>query len=199
MIGQRVLAARLREPADELVLGLVRPQIDVQLGIAVERDDVAQMRRKRIDRAAFDAVARDDGLAALDAIAGLEQRVLQRLTGEALAENIAPRNGESAVGRTQRRNRYALLSEDARPVTVGAKPRPACTAERQERRSRPHGLTLASRFERQRIAVPSQPMMAQAELDALPIEPREPGAQQRRSLHRFRKHPAARPDERFRA
>ena len=55
-----------------------------------------------------------------------------RLSGIAIAHMFAPRHIESAVGRTERGDRYAELFELFYPVTIGAEFCPTSAAKRKD-------------------------------------------------------------------
>ena len=123
---------------------------------------------------------------------------LQRLALEAFAKHVGPVGDEAAIRRPQRRDGDAGLCQNIGPAAVRTEPRPACAAERQD-----HGIGMEraiapfGRIEQDiAMLVPADPMVPQLEFDAAVAEPPQPGAQQRRSLERFREHAAARSDER---
>ena len=123
---------------------------------------------------------------------------LQRLALEAFAKHVGPVGDEAAVRRPQRRDGDAGLRQNIDPAAIGAEPRPARAAERQhhgigmERVTRPSGVSNRT------SPRSSQPIQWCRSLNSTPrvAEPPQPGAQQRRGLERFRKHAAARSDER---
>ncbi len=84
VIGARVLALR----AGETRLAIcccerVGAEIDIEGDRVRGREGFAQHGRQRVDRTAFDAVARDHGIAARGVPAETERDVLERLAGEA--------------------------------------------------------------------------------------------------------------------
>ena len=127
-----------------------------------------------------------------------ERHSLQGLALEALAKMLRPGDRKAHVGWKERRNRNAAIGKEADPPAVRAELRPARPAERQDcrrsaaaaRRSGP-GLSNTSR------PSPSKPIKRcrRAKRTPRPSKPRQPGAQERRCLHRHREDPSARPDE----
>ena len=117
---------------------------------------------------------------------------------EAAAKYLRPGREKPAVGRLQRHDPDAGRAQHIDPIARGAELRPAGAAERQDGGVGLGGHAAVRRRERERPRiVPAGPSMPQLEGDARRIEAPQPGAQQRRGLHGFRKHPAARADERF--
>ena len=169
----------------------------MQLRYALGVDGVAQAGRQRVDGPAFDAAGRHQRFAAHGSVAARQRHALQRLALEAAAERLRPCNEEAAIGRPQRRHADALGGQQRRPVAGRAEPRPARAAERQHGRVGGDDLVPVRRDEYQTSGrVPSAPAAARAEGDAGAGEARQPGAQQRRGFHRFRKNAAAGADER---
>jgi hypothetical protein len=194
---ERLLAARPAERSCELLLRHLGPQIDDQLRLARLLNRLAQMLGQSINRAAFDAVMRDHGLAA-DGLAVMRQRdSLERLAGEALPEDIRPLNGETAIGRTQRSDIDLLFLENIRPSAIGTELRPARAAKRKHRHVRRMRNVFPIRpSENQRaVSVPALPAIAQPERDAARIKPPQPGAQQWRGFHVLWKNAPAGADE----
>ena len=60
---ERLLAARRGQPALELGRSDIGTQIDVEHGFATRGDRLAQRPRQRVNGAALEPAARDDGLA----------------------------------------------------------------------------------------------------------------------------------------
>ncbi|CEG08319.1 hypothetical protein BN961_01733 [Afipia felis] len=157
---------------------------------------LSQCRRQRIDAAAFDAVLRDDDLAARCARLIAERHVLERLAFEPLPKRLAPCDAETGIRRFQFADRDPLRRQDVAPVAIRSQPRPACAAECEDRRARLHALLALRRLETQRtILVPAKPSMTKREPHAKTFQPRQPCAQQRRGLEGFGKDPPARADE----
>ena len=98
---------------------------------------------------------------------------LQRLAGEAVAEQLRPGDREAAVGRPQRRDGDAGCASGVDPAAVGAKPRPAGAAQRQHGGVGRDRNAALRRLEEQRAAVvPAGPAVPQLERDARRGEPR---------------------------
>ena len=86
MARHRLLAARHRKPLSQVGNGQIGPQVDVQHGLALRRDGVAQRRRQRVDRPALDARRGDDGLAAHPLAGERERDALERMALKSLAK-----------------------------------------------------------------------------------------------------------------
>ena len=180
---------------------MIRQQIDQKHRPARVEDAFAQRRRQRINRAAFDAMARDHAFAAqrsarraFDPESGRLEWVTRPLRDEALA----PSSLETAVAWQQGRHRYAAPFQDWHPGAVRAQARPAAAAQRKDRRVRPDMLQPHRGLERQlaRIA-PAEPPVSHMKAHARRAQPVNPGTQQGGGLHFAREHPTGASHERF--
>ncbi len=113
------------------------------------------------------------------------------VAGEAVAQMRRPVHQEAAVRRPERGDR---AGEVPGPGGVGAELWPGGAPTRQHGHVRPLGLPGVEA--ESAIRVPSRPAMPSMQLHAQIAETAQPGPQQRRSLHRGRKHPPAGSDER---
>ena len=162
------------------------------------RQRLAQFRRQRVDRAAFDAAAGNNGLAPRGVRAKAQRNALERLAFKTVAENFGPGDGEAAIGRPKPGDVDAFRSERLDPRPVRPQPRPACAAKREHGGADVDGALPVGCLKQQATAiVPSNPAMAQRELHAHRIQPPQPRPQQRRRLECLRKHPAAGADKGF--
>lgn len=106
-----------------------------------------------------------------------------------------PVDAKSSIRRLERRQRDAFGGKRPGPSPVRPEPRPACAAERQDGGACGHPDRPVRRGEKRPGPVPALPAPAGAEADAAPRQPPRPGTQQRRGLHRHRKHPPGRAGE----
>ena len=134
-VRERLLAARRRQPRDQIARVEIGPQRDVQCRLPRCAIASRNRRRQRIDRAALDAGARDDGLAAhgvrserqRDALSGWPSKRSRKISDQATVKpQLAGRSGDIVD---------ALRGERFHPCAIRAKPRPACAAERQHGRA----------------------------------------------------------------
>nr|GEU28576.1 hypothetical protein [Tanacetum cinerariifolium] len=201
--GQRTGAARARHFLGHALLRPVGQQVEVNGGVAVGRDLVAQRSRQRVDQAAFHPAGRDHELALFAQrlpvrAGGRDGDRRQGLARVAAAEMRAPIDVEAAVGRNQGSDVHAALRQQRNPGAVRPQPRPAAAAQGQHHGIRPHQHVAVRAGERQRaVAAPAGPPVAHVEAHAVLAQAVQPGAQQRRGLHIGRKHPAGRAHERF--
>ena len=129
----------------------------------------------------------------------VEGMAWQEYAFQRMAEHRAhmrrPGHAQPGIGGPERCKVDAARREDPGPGPVRAEPRPAGAAERQDRDAGlEHSFTLR-RLEAQRRSRPARPAPAGPPRDPETIEPRQPGAQERRGLHRHREHPARRAGE----
>src|ERR1044072_7608390 len=109
---------------------------------------------------------------------------------------LRPIGKETHIRWLERRDGNAGTVEYGGPAAIRSKPRPACAAEREDRRVGGNGRHAVRRGERQASAfVPAAPRMPECEPDPRGIEPAQPRAQQWGGLHRLRKYAAARSDK----
>ena len=214
--GQRPRAARPRQFARHPIQAARGQQVQMQGGAAMGFDGVAQLRRRRIDQAAFDAVGRDDELPRLTPGRAIrapqfDGHRFQRVAGKACGEVLAPagasrrvprRDLETAVRRAQGRQLDAGLLQPWHPGAVRAQPRPAGTTECEHQHVGAHAGFALGRAEAQQPRprgvgrrLPAQPAVAHVELHTLGTQPVQPGTQQGRGLHLLREHPPRAADE----
>ena len=175
-------------------------RLNIPSGTAVRFDTVAQGRRQGVNQAALDAVGGDHRLTGAQrrVVAGHAHRhALEGLARMAAAEMFAPaapvrrprRGGDkAAVGRTQGRHVRPPRRQQRHPRAVRTQPRPARAAQSQH-----HGVgtdvALALRRGKAQgaVRVPAQPAVAHMHPHAGFAQALQPGTQQRRRLHAFRK------------
>ena len=171
-VRERLLAARRAEPAHRRLV--------VHVGHADRRsvsaspvciDRLAQQRRQRIDRAAFQSAARDHGFAA-HALAAKRQR------DRASAAGLRSGRGRWSDHATTKPQFAGLQRRDRRcpsrarisdPAAIGAEPRPACAAERQHRRIRRRHATAPSGVSNSSAPSSSQPVQRCRSANCTPI------------------------------
>src|SRR5262245_2682330 len=125
---------RLREFARESLRGPVRHEVDVNGRETGRRNQLAQLRRQRINQTAFDTGFRNNEFAsvwwaALTTVQYRHSNGFYRLARE--TASIAPRDIESTVGTAQRCDLNAFILQQRNPSTVGTQFRPACAAKRK--------------------------------------------------------------------
>ena len=116
---------------------------------------------------------------------------------EAAAHDLGPGIGEAHIGRPQGRDGDAAPGQQADPGPVRTEPRPAPAAERQDGGVgiRPHRLAGRIGEGENAVVVKTLPAVAQGEADTEGLEPRQPGAQERRGLEGLGEHAPARSHE----
>ena len=113
---------------------------------------------------------------------------LQRLTGEPFAKQRRPGDVEADVGGSKRRRRRI---QPRGPGAVRTQARPAGAAQGQNHGAGPFQPLAVRRLERQRSVPPSDPARAGADINPQRLQPRQPGAQKGRRLHRLGEDPPA--------
>ena len=165
-------------------------------GLAAAQDFIADQAGSGIDQAAFHARFGDHKLALLAKhlalrILGVQSHGFDGLPRKLAAQMRAPRRLQikAAVRWQQGLNLHARGLQPRHPSAVRPELFPARAAQRQDSRIGFHqALPLKMRKLQAAIFIPSQPAMPRMKSHALAAKPRQPSAQQRRSLHVFRKH-----------
>ncbi len=195
IIRKRVLAARVLQSPGCVVPGHVRQKVDRQHRLARFFDGIAQTRRQRIDRAAFQTVARNDDFAPYRLAAERQGDALQRHPLETAAKELATIRPEIRNWPVAGRDTTTpLRAQNLHPAAVRTEPWPACAAERQHRRIRSRQASRRPRVSNTSAPSSSHPVQRCRGAIVTPecVQPPQPGAQQGRGLHGFRKHPSAR-------
>ena len=156
---------------------------------------LAQALRKRIDQAAFDAIAADDHFTA--PCFGVPVHVrhrhgdgFQRAARKLVTHVRRPVDVEAAVGTLQWRHRNAACLQPGHPGAIRAQLRPAAATQGQH-----SGLGLQMNLlarvlkAHAAVLVPTQPAVARVHANALATQSVHPGAKQGGGLHFGRKHP----------
>ena len=182
-VGRGLVGRLLGDLRGQLVGAGVGPEVDPETGRPVLRNGLAERRRQGVDRTALQPVAGDHRLAPHPDPAEGDRHAFQRLALEAVAEHLAPGHVEAAVGGAQRAHRHAIGGEDRGPGSVGAEPGPAGAAKGQDRGVGLGGHLTVRRGEAQApLRIPTLPVVAGAQLNALTSQPGKPGAEQGRRL-----------------
>ena len=145
---------------------------------------VAQQVGERVDAAALDAAGGDDELAGDGGAAGGEAHGLDR-RAEVAGHRRRPGDAEADVRGPERRELDALGGEDRRPGAVRAEARPGAR-RRAPAPSRTASTARGPSGVAKRAAPSCQPSQRQRGRSATPCASsrRDPGAQERRGLHR---------------
>ena len=163
---------------------------EVRQQVHMQRRAIAHRGRDGVDAAAFDPLARDDPFPARGHSPRDQADSLHRLAED--RHHVGrPVDGESAIRGPER----CHVSHVIRPFSVRSQPRPACAAAGQDRDVGGQDRAAVGRVEPQVAPRPPLPGPAGAKGDAPCGQPCQPGAQQRRRLHRHRKQPAGRSGE----
>ena len=204
--GERLSALRRKVEIDCLPRGDVEPAFEVLGPMSGAARCAAWPRRcvaiasrsgsgQRIDRAAFETRLGDDRLAAHDVIAERQGDALQRLAGMTF-EMIRPGDQKPQLDGLSGAIATPACVSASGPSAVGAKPRPARTAERQHGRVSVDRDRAVRRRKRQAPRlVPSGPVMPQRKPHAGRVEPRSHARNSGEAFMATRKHPPARSDE----
>ena len=137
----------------------------------VRFDGIAQRRRQRVDQAALDAMFGHHELAATRDAAERRGHRLDRLAGELVAEERAPRHVEAAVGRPERRHGNARALQHGHPGAVGTELGPTAAAERQH-----HRIGAHRQFRRSRLRSAVRPLRSSPASDGAHGTSRRPRA-----------------------
>src|SRR6202020_82277 len=153
---------------------------------------------ERVDRAAFEAGARDHRLAA-NAHPGVRKRyIFEGGAGEGLPYLRRPVDEEAAIGGLQRRNRDSLRAKSVNPTAVRPEARPRGPAERENDRRRLNAYLARRRYETKRpVLLKAEKAGAWDKIGAKLAEAPQPGAKERRRLEALRKDASARADKRL--
>ena len=98
---------------------------------------IPDLRRKRVDQAAFDTRRRQHAFSRAPVDGTIQPRQadrdgFQRFTREALAEMLAPGDIEAAIGRLHGGDAHASCLKKRNPRGIGPETRPARAAQRQD-------------------------------------------------------------------
>ena len=177
-----MLAFRRRQPRDQIFMS--RSGRRATCSALAPSWIASRNRRQRIDRAALDAGAGNDGFSPHGVRAQRQRYALERLTFKAVAKNVGPGDGESAIGRSQRR--YARLSRSAstqapsEPSRGQLPPPSASTVALHSTARCPSGVS-----KRRRRSRPIRSSDAQRELHAHRIQPPQPARSSGDALNAF--------------
>src|ERR1051325_7029638 len=107
-VREGLLALRARQFRDQIVDLRVGTQGNIERDLSIASDRLAQLGRQRIDRAALDTGSGHDRFAPDGVCTECQRHTLERLPLETVAKDIRPDNGETGIGRAQRRYFYAF-------------------------------------------------------------------------------------------
>ncbi|CAI8314643.1 MAG: Uncharacterised protein [Rhodospirillaceae bacterium] len=161
------------------------------------RECIADCGAEGIDRPALDPASGDNRLTPRAVLAKMEADILDRLALGLLQQMRCPVDLEPTVAGRKGRQGHTALGQRRLPRASRAQPRPGGTAQSQHGRRGPLAdLLSAPGLEKQRAAVvPAGPAVAVVERHPQLLEPRQPRAQQGRSLEAVRKHATAAANE----
>ena len=153
---------------------------------------------ERVDRAAFEAGARDHCLAPNAHLAMRKRYSFEWRAGEAFPYLRRPVDEEAAIGGLQRRNRDSLGAKSVDPKAIRPKARPRGSAKRENDRRRLNARLARRRHETKRpVLTKTEKAGAWDKVDAKLAEAPQPGAKERRRLEALRKDASARADKRL--
>ena len=159
----RVFAARARQALGQDLHREIGAKIDDQRMAGL----LTQALRQRVDGAALDTLLGDHQFTTHAVTRIGEADVLDWRSGKLVAEDFRPLDEKAAVGGLESIDANACGFQHRHPLRIRSQMRPRC----------------ATKGENGGRAVESLPARAGDELGAKPIEPLEPGAEQRRGFH----------------
>src|ERR1700722_2070170 len=192
------LAGLALQPRRKIGLAEVGLEVDIYRRRSIDCDRIPKRGGERVDRAAFEAGARDHRLAA-NAHPGVRKRyIFEWRAGEGFPYLRRPVDEEAAIGGLQRRNRDSLGAKSRDPTAVRPEARPRGSAERENDRRRLHARLARRRHETKRpVLLKAEKAGARDKVDAELAEAPQPAAKKRRRLEALRKPAPARADKRL--